>query len=90
MDMSSYFHAPATLTLGKELQYPLDRRLGGPQSWSRSRVEGKNPALPRIKTQTQQIYFGNSKNDGAQHIMIHNRCYTVLSFRSPIPKVCIT
>jgi hypothetical protein len=28
------FHAPASLPTGKSPQYPLDRRLGGPQSRS--------------------------------------------------------
>jgi hypothetical protein len=31
MELSGQLHAPATLSLGKEPQYPLDRRLGGPQ-----------------------------------------------------------
>jgi hypothetical protein len=35
-----------TLLLGKDPQYPLDRRLGGPQSWSGQRLE-KNP-LPLL------------------------------------------
>jgi hypothetical protein len=35
-----------TLLLGKDPRYPLDRRLGGPQSWSGQRLE-KNP-LPLL------------------------------------------
>jgi len=31
---------------GKGSQYPLDRRLGGPQSWSRHGVEEKNSQPP--------------------------------------------
>jgi len=34
MDMSSQLHAPAALLPGKQLQYPMDRKLGGPQSRS--------------------------------------------------------
>jgi hypothetical protein len=38
--MSGQLHAPDTLPLGKEPWYPLDRRLGGPQSvWTWSRRE---------------------------------------------------
>jgi hypothetical protein len=32
--VSCQFHIPSTLLRGKIAQYPLDRRLGGPQSWS--------------------------------------------------------
>jgi hypothetical protein len=32
--MSGQLHAPATLPPGKEPWYPLDRKLGGPQSCS--------------------------------------------------------
>jgi hypothetical protein len=34
-------HAPAALPPGKEPRYQLDRRLGGPQSWSGRRGEEK-------------------------------------------------
>jgi hypothetical protein len=34
VEVSGQFHAPAALPPGKELRYPLDRRLGGPQSRS--------------------------------------------------------
>jgi hypothetical protein len=37
--MSGQLHAPAALTPGKEPRYPLDRRLGGPQSRSGRREE---------------------------------------------------
>jgi hypothetical protein len=33
-DESGQLHAPAALPPGKETQYPLDRRLSGPQSQS--------------------------------------------------------
>jgi hypothetical protein len=37
--------------LGKDPQYPLDRRLGGPHSWSDTRGSKKNPLpLPGIET----------------------------------------
>jgi hypothetical protein len=35
MEVSAQLHAPAALPSGKEPPYPLDRRLGGPQSRSR-------------------------------------------------------
>jgi hypothetical protein len=34
MKMSGQLHDPAALLPGKQPRYPLDRRLGGPQSWS--------------------------------------------------------
>jgi len=34
MEGSGELHAPAALSPGKSPHYPLDRRLGGPQSWS--------------------------------------------------------
>jgi hypothetical protein len=42
MEVSSELHAPATLSPGKEPRYPLDRRLGGPQSRSGDGDEEKN------------------------------------------------
>jgi len=34
MEVTGQFEAPATFPQGKETRYPLDRRLGGPQSRS--------------------------------------------------------
>jgi hypothetical protein len=34
MEVSGQLHAPVALTPGKSLRYPLDRRLGGPQTRS--------------------------------------------------------
>jgi hypothetical protein len=34
-----------SFTAGKGPWYPLDRRLGGPQSWSDTEARGKNPSL---------------------------------------------
>jgi hypothetical protein len=42
---------PRPLYLGNHPWYPLDRRLGGPQSQSGYRAEQKNLPLPGIKTQ---------------------------------------
>jgi hypothetical protein len=42
MELSGQLHALAVLPQEKSLQYPLDRRLGGPQSWSRHGGEEKN------------------------------------------------
>jgi hypothetical protein len=43
---------PAALTPGKEPPYPLDRRLGGPQSRSERRGEEKIPDPTGIRTPT--------------------------------------
>jgi hypothetical protein len=45
MEESGLLHALVGLPLVKEPQYPLDRRLGGPQSWSEHGGEEKNPFL---------------------------------------------
>jgi hypothetical protein len=42
MEVSGQLHAPATLPPGKSPWYPLDRRLGGPQSRSGFGGEEKN------------------------------------------------
>jgi len=34
MEVSGQLHAPVALPQGKSPWYPLDRGLGGPQSWS--------------------------------------------------------
>jgi hypothetical protein len=39
--MSGQHHVPAALLPGTESPVPLDRRLGGPQSWSGLRGEKK-------------------------------------------------
>jgi hypothetical protein len=48
MEVSDQLHAPAALSPTKESRYPLDRRLGGPQSQSGRCGEEKNPFLPEI------------------------------------------
>jgi hypothetical protein len=42
MEVSDQFHASAALPPGKELSYPLDRRLGGLQIQSRRDGKEKN------------------------------------------------
>jgi hypothetical protein len=42
MEVSGQLHAPAALPPGKEPQFPLDRRLGGPKSRSGRGGEEKN------------------------------------------------
>jgi hypothetical protein len=50
MELSGQLHAPATVPLKKEPQYPLDRRLGGPQSQSAHCGNEKNLlALPEFE-----------------------------------------
>jgi hypothetical protein len=46
MEVSGHRHAQAALPLGKELWYPLDRRLGGPQSRSGPGGKEKNSQPP--------------------------------------------
>jgi len=54
--VSSQCHAPVALyPWGKDPQYPLDRRLGGPQSWSGHRGWRKNP-LPLLKFKFRSSY----------------------------------
>jgi hypothetical protein len=43
--MSGQCHAPAALLPGNELQYALDRTLGGPQNSLESKAKGKVPTL---------------------------------------------
>jgi hypothetical protein len=50
MEMSGQLHAPVALPPGKSPLYPLDRRLGGPQSRLGRGGEGKNSEpLPRLE-----------------------------------------
>jgi hypothetical protein len=42
MEVGGQLHTPAALLQGKSPWYPLDRRLGGPQSRSRRGGEKKN------------------------------------------------
>jgi hypothetical protein len=46
MDMSGQLHAPAALPPEKDPRYPLDRRVGGPQSRSGRGGEKKNSEPP--------------------------------------------
>jgi hypothetical protein len=46
MEVSDQLHAPAALPQGKSPSYPLDRRLGGPQSRSGRGGEEKNSQPP--------------------------------------------
>jgi hypothetical protein len=49
--MSGQLHMPAGFSPAKEPLYPLDRRLGGSQSWSgHGSEENKSLSLPRIET----------------------------------------
>jgi hypothetical protein len=67
MEVSGLLHAPATLSLGKSPWYPLDRRLGGPQSRSGRGGEEKNfqplPGLeppiiqPAVQHFTTEIFW---------------------------------
>jgi hypothetical protein len=49
MDVNGQFHAPAALPPGKSSLYPLDRRLGGPQSRSGRGVRSTKNVRQDIK-----------------------------------------
>jgi hypothetical protein len=46
MEVSGQLHAPAALLTGKSPRYPLDKKLGGPQSRSERGDEEKNSQSP--------------------------------------------
>jgi hypothetical protein len=54
MEVSGQLHAPADLLQGKSPWYPLDRRLGGPQSRS-GRGDEKNSKPRRESNQRTPI-----------------------------------
>jgi hypothetical protein len=55
MGVSGQRHAPAALLpWGKDPQYPLYRKLGGPQSWSGHRLEEKSFASAGDRTPVVQ------------------------------------
>jgi hypothetical protein len=54
LDGSGQLHAPAALTPSKSPRYPLDRKLGGPQSRSGSGGE-KYPIIVPVGNRTQII-----------------------------------
>jgi hypothetical protein len=67
MKVSGQLHAPAALSQGRALWYPLDRRLGGPQNQSGHDGEKKNshflpglePAIiqPVAQRYTTELYM---------------------------------
>jgi hypothetical protein len=77
MEVSGQLHTPAAFSQGKSPQYPLDRRLGGPQSHSGygggeknsqppPEIEPQNPDHPAhsqsLSWLTLQLDFINFKN----------------------------
>jgi hypothetical protein len=65
MEGNGQLHAPADSLRGKNPQYPLDRRLGGPQSRSGRGGEEKN-SLPRslglISLYFKEITISDNRN----------------------------
>jgi len=58
MKMSGELHAPAASPIGKEPCYPLDRRMGRPQSWRGcSREERKSLILPGIRLKNSHTTY---------------------------------
>jgi hypothetical protein len=55
-DGSECFQAPAALLLGKNLRYPLDRRLVGPHNQPAHGAKEKDPKMPRIKTRSSSAH----------------------------------
>jgi hypothetical protein len=49
LEVSGQLHAPIALPPGKELWYPLDRRLDGSQSWSGRREKRNFLTLPGLE-----------------------------------------
>jgi hypothetical protein len=49
MEVSGQLHTPDALSPVKELWYPLDRRLGGPQNRSEGGGEKKESILSRYR-----------------------------------------
>jgi hypothetical protein len=49
MEVSGPLHVPVALPPGKKPRYPLERRLGGPQSRSGGCGEEKNLTMPGIE-----------------------------------------
>jgi hypothetical protein len=54
MELSGQLHVPAVLPQGKSPWYPLDRRLGGPQSRSGRGGEEKN-SQPRRESNPRTL-----------------------------------
>jgi hypothetical protein len=54
MEISGEHHVPATLLPGKSLRYPLDMRLGGPQSRS-GRYGGEKKSLAPTGNRTPAV-----------------------------------
>jgi hypothetical protein len=71
MLVSCQLHTPAALPRGKSPRYPLDRRLGGPQSWS-GRCDEKNLALPGIEP-------------GPSSPSLYGQIHQFLDFRTTVP-----
>jgi hypothetical protein len=55
MEVSGQLHAPAALPQGKSSWYPLDRRLGGPQSQPGRGGEEKNSHLSPSRDSNPQL-----------------------------------
>jgi hypothetical protein len=53
MEVNSQLRTPATLPQSKSLRYPLDRRLGGPQSRSGRGGEEKSAIFAPDGTETR-------------------------------------
>jgi len=62
MEMSGHLHPKATSPHGNSPQYPMCRRLCGPQSWSKHFNKNKNPqpsqkSNPSHPTHRQSLYW---------------------------------
>jgi len=62
MEVSGQLHAPAALSPGNSPRYPLDRRMGGPQSRPGRGGQDKNPSLFRelnlgLSTRSLLLYW---------------------------------
>jgi hypothetical protein len=75
MELSGQFHAPAALSRGKSPRYPLDRRLGGPQSRSGRGGEEENTPLNINLTRVLSLVILYSKGNYFFSTSKENKCF---------------
>ena len=89
MEISGKIHAPAALSAGKNPPYPLNRRLGGPQSQSGRFEEDKSLFhLPEFKHRTlQAAALSLHRLSYTSYISLHNnekKLFTDYSYQNLI------
>jgi hypothetical protein len=72
--VSAELHAPAALPPQKSLRYPLERRLGGPQSFATREnltVLGNKPVARRYTELSQLPLYRVSQKDGRNFVRLY-------------------